>query len=579
MGSSGGSDRLLAGRYQLVSRLGRGGMGTVWRAVDTLLGRHVAVKELHLDEGLDGMSALDIQQQHERTLREARTVAQIKHPNVIVLHDVVEEDGRPWIVMELVDGGSLADQLAAEGPAGPREAARVGVALVDALRVAHARGVLHRDIKPANVLVEAGTRRVVLTDFGIAQVTGSATITETGTFVGSPEYTAPERMSGRRTGPESDLWSLGVLLCTLVSGESPFRRDSLGGVLHAVVFDEIRAPEAAGALAPVIEGLLQRDPDQRLTGDQAARMLRMCLEPGDTPEIPLEYTPTQPAVPVSNGHASGHGAAGHGASGFGSAGYGSAGFGGAGYGGATPVAAPAAPEAPTPVAPVPRGRGPRRRTALMAAVAVVALAGLGAGVAALALDREDGDTADEGRGGGKGTASATTDPGKKPSKGSPTPSNTSSKAAVPKGYELVDDPEGFTIAVPKGYSREFKPPRVYYNSPGMEFRIGIHVQEQDPKGPLRLSREADARGPQDYPGYRGGQVIETDRKGLPAALWAFIWNGSADDGGSRQTYDLTWDEAGRMYDVWVSAPVAKKSEGKQHFDTAVNTFSQSAGRN
>ncbi|ADI07924.1 serine/threonine protein kinase [Streptomyces bingchenggensis BCW-1] len=575
MGSFGGSDRLLAGRYQLVGRLGRGGMGTVWRAVDTLLGRDVAVKELHFDEELDGMSALDVQQQHERTLREARTVAQIKHPNVIVLHDVVEEDGRPWIVMELVDGSSLADQLAAEGAVGPREAARVGVALVDALRVAHARGVLHRDIKPANVLVEAGTRRVVLTDFGIAQVTGSTTITETGTFVGSPEYTAPERMSGRRTGPESDLWSLGVLLCTLVSGESPFRRDSLGGVLHAVVFDEIRAPEAAGALAPVIEGLLQRDPDVRLTGDAAARMLRMCLAPGDTPEIPLEYTPTQPAVPVSTGRAPGH-APGHAPGYDGAEGYGAAGYGASGAAaGATPAAAPAAPEAPTPVAPAPRGRGPRGRTALMAAVAVVALAGLGAGVAVLALDRGDDDGANEGRGGDKATATATTDPGKKPSKAPPTPS----KAAVPDGYELVDDPAGFTIAVPKGYSRDFKPPRVYYNSPGMEFRIGIHIQEPDPKGPLQLSQEADARGPQDYPGYRGGQVIETDRKGQPAALWAFIWNGSADDGGSRQTYDLTWNDAGKMYDVWVSAPVGEKSEGKQHFDTAVNTFSRSADQN
>ncbi|WP_370656783.1 serine/threonine-protein kinase [Streptomyces sp. NBS 14/10] len=576
MGSFGGSDRLLAGRYQLVSRLGRGGMGTVWRAVDTLLGRDVAVKELHFDEELDGMSALDVQQQHERTLREARTVAQIKHPNVIVLHDVVEEDGRPWIVMELVDGSSLADQLAAEGAVGPREAARVGVALVDALRVAHASGVLHRDIKPANVLVEAGTRRVVLTDFGIAQVTGSTTITETGTFVGSPEYTAPERMSGRRTGPESDLWSLGVLLCTLVSGESPFRRDSLGGVLHAVVFDEIRAPEAAGALGPVIEGLLQRDPDVRLTGDAAARMLRMCLAPGDTPEIPLEYTPTQPAVPVATGQTPGH-ASGHTpgqASGYGAAGYGGAGYGG----GATPAAAPAAPEPPTPVAPAPLGRGPRRRKALMAGVAVVALAGIGAGVAVLALDRKDGGTADEGRSGDKTSATAPTDPGKKPSP-SGKQSPTSSKAAVPDGYELVDDPAGFTIAVPEGYSRDVKPPRVYYNSPGMEFRIGIHIQEQDPKGPLQLSREADARGSEDYPGYRGGQVIETDRKGQPAALWAFIWNGSADDGGSRQTYDLTWNEAGKMYDVWVSAPVGKKSEGKQHFDTAVNTFSRSAGQN
>ncbi|GDY54478.1 hypothetical protein SVIO_051010 [Streptomyces violaceusniger] len=240
---TGGEGRLIANRYRLATRLGRGGMGTVWRAVDELLGRDVAVKELHVDEGL---TAFDSQLRGERTLREARTVAQIKHPNVIVLHDVIEEDDCAWIVMELVDGFSLADRLGADGPVGAREAGRIAAALLGALRAAHARGVLHRDIKPANVLVESGTGRVVLTDFGIAQVTGSTTITETGSFVGSPEYTAPERMSGRRTGPESDLWSLGVLLCTLVGGESPFHRESLAGVLHAVVFDEIPIPEAAG---------------------------------------------------------------------------------------------------------------------------------------------------------------------------------------------------------------------------------------------------------------------------------------------------------------------------------------------
>ncbi|GAA3363476.1 hypothetical protein GCM10017744_058340 [Streptomyces antimycoticus] len=292
---TGGEGRLIANRYRLATRLGRGGMGTVWRAVDELLGRDVAVKELHVDEGL---TAFDSQLRGERTLREARTVAQIKHPNVIVLHDVIEEDECAWIVMELVDGLSLADRLSAHGPVGAREAGRIAAALLDALRAAHARGVLHRDIKPANVLVESGTGRVVLTDFGIAQVTGSTTITETGSFVGSPEYTAPERMSGRRTGPESDLWSLGVLLCTLVRGESPFHRESLAAVLHAVVFDEIPVPEAAGPLKPVIEGLLRRDPEERLSGDEVERMLRMAQEVGDTPEIPLEYTPTQPSVPI-----------------------------------------------------------------------------------------------------------------------------------------------------------------------------------------------------------------------------------------------------------------------------------------
>ncbi|MFG2226900.1 protein kinase [Streptomyces sp. NPDC048644] len=281
MGSFGGEGRLIAGRYRLAERLGRGGMGTVWRAADELLGRQVAVKELHLDDGVGDPEA---QVQRERAMREARTVAGIKHPNVVVVHDVVEQDGRPWIVMELVEGPSLADRLSTGGPVAPREAARIGVALLGALRTAHTRGVLHRDVKPANVLMEPGTGRIVLTDFGIAQVPGVATLTESGGFVGSPEYTAPERMAGHGTGPEADLWSLGVLLCAALSGESPFRRDSLGGILHAVVHDEIDIPEAARPLLAVVRGLLERDPAQRLDAAETDRLLRGYLHSGRAPE-------------------------------------------------------------------------------------------------------------------------------------------------------------------------------------------------------------------------------------------------------------------------------------------------------
>ncbi|CAM5502910.1 Serine/threonine-protein kinase PknD [Streptomyces afghaniensis] len=275
--------RVIAGRYRLEARLGRGGMGVVWRATDQLLGRGVAVKELPFDETL---SAAEARRQRDRTLREARAVAQLSHPHIIVVHDVVEDDERPYIVMELIEGGSLADRLATEGPVEAAEAARIGIALLGALRAAHAAGVLHRDLKPDNVLLEAGTDRVVLTDFGIAQVAGAPTLTENGSFVGSPEYTAPERMSGVRTGPESDLWSLGALLCAALSGESPFHRDSLGGVLHAVVVGDIRPPAQAGPLLPVVQGLLERDPDRRLDADRAERMLRVFRETGSTPQAP-----------------------------------------------------------------------------------------------------------------------------------------------------------------------------------------------------------------------------------------------------------------------------------------------------
>ncbi|MEU6482898.1 serine/threonine-protein kinase [Streptomyces sp. NPDC046887] len=248
-------------------------MGTVWRAYDELLGRRVAVKELHLDELHEDAGAAG-----SSSLREARAIARVHHPHIVCVHDVVEEDGVPYIVMELVEGGSLARRLARHGPLAPREAARLGLALLSALRAAHALGVLHRDLKPANVLLEEGTGRVVLTDFGIAQLAGSTTITEVGMFVGSPEYTAPERMRGAQAGPASDLWSLGALLCAALTGQSPFHRDSLGGVLHAVVEEDIRPPAAAGPLLPVVRGLLQRDPDRRMGGAEAERLLRSYAE-------------------------------------------------------------------------------------------------------------------------------------------------------------------------------------------------------------------------------------------------------------------------------------------------------------
>ncbi|GAA4952631.1 hypothetical protein GCM10023238_18750 [Streptomyces heliomycini] len=211
--------------------------------------------------------------------------------------------------------------------------------------------MLHRDLKPANVLLENGTGRVVLTDFGIARMSGSTTLTETGSFVGSPEYTAPERMSGARTGPESDLWSLGALLCTALSGESPFRRDSLGGVLHAVVVDEIRPPAEAGPILPVVRGLLERDPDRRLDADRAERMLRAFRETGRTPQaappgpLPPDRDAPRRRPPVRRGEAGGgtRGASGPAAAHEGCARRGTGGRRHGGSGGVRGGAAPAGP--------------------------------------------------------------------------------------------------------------------------------------------------------------------------------------------------------------------------------------------
>ncbi|WP_405464562.1 serine/threonine protein kinase [Streptomyces jietaisiensis] len=569
MGTEGENVRVIAGRYRLRNRLGRGGMGVVWRATDQLLGRDVAVKELPFDGSL---SAEEARARRDRTLREARAVAQLHHPHIIVVHDVVEDDERPYIVMELIDGGSLAERIAAEGPLDVREAARLGVDLLGALSRAHEAGVLHRDLKPANVLLESGTGRVVLTDFGIAQVAGASTLTETGSFVGSPEYTAPERMSGARTGPESDLWSLGALLCAALSGESPFRRDSVGEVLHAVVLDEIRPPERAGPLLPVVRGLLDRDPERRMSAPEAERLLREVYETGRAPRgtghtargatgrTPLgsyrtrapSYTPTQRNVPRAP---------------------------------AGPPS-PSSPPSGTPsAAPARPGRHSTRSLMLMAAL-VAALTGAGVTAAALLLHGDGDGGGEPGRPGPETSVSAPrptptpspsgTTPGTTGSASAPAPGASASTAAghrAPSGYRTVRDPEGFSLAVPEGFTRRPQGERVFYLSADGHVRLGIKVAAPDPGGPLAVMRRAHAGGPSTNPGYRAGRVTRTGHEGRPAALWEFTWDGfDAAAEGPRHTYDLCWDEGGRMYDVWVSAPVGRGREAREYFDVAVDTF-------
>ncbi|MFF8939695.1 serine/threonine-protein kinase [Streptomyces paradoxus] len=261
---------MIAGRYRLLAPLGEGGMGTVWRARDEVLHREVAVKEVRAPAGLAGD---DVQRMYARLEREAWAAARVANHNVVTVYDVATDDGRPWIVMELVRGLSLAEVLDAEGPMPPQRAAHIGAEVLAALRAAHEAGVLHRDVKPANVLI-SNDGRIVLTDFGIAMVEGSSALTMTGEVIGSPEFLAPERALGRTPGPESDLWSLGVLLYAAVEGHSPFRHDTPLSTLRAIVDEELPPPHRAGPLAPVIEGLLRKDPEQRLPPERAEQDLR-----------------------------------------------------------------------------------------------------------------------------------------------------------------------------------------------------------------------------------------------------------------------------------------------------------------
>ncbi|MFE7326147.1 serine/threonine-protein kinase [Streptomyces sp. NPDC057565] len=273
-----GEDRLIAGRYRLLGPLGQGGMGIVWRARDEVLGREVAVKEVRAPSGLP---ASDVQRLYARLEREAWAAARVSHRNVVTVYDVATEDSRPWIVMELIRGLALSDVLDADGPMPPQRAAHIGAEVLAALRSAHGSGVLHRDVKPGNVLI-ANDGRVVLTDFGIAMVEGTSALTMTGELIGSPEFLAPERALGRTPGPESDLWSLGVLLYAATEGNSPFRQNTPLNTLRAVVDEELPPPRRAGPLAPVVEALLRKDPAERLSAAEAEHRLRI-VAAGGTP--------------------------------------------------------------------------------------------------------------------------------------------------------------------------------------------------------------------------------------------------------------------------------------------------------
>ncbi|MFI0779785.1 serine/threonine-protein kinase [Streptomyces sp. NPDC021212] len=282
--------RLIGGRYRLLGRLGHGGMGTVWRAHDQIVDREVAVKEPRVPAHVPDRERQTVYQRMER---EVRAAARIDHPSVVTVHDVVVEDGRPWIVMELVRGDSLADRLA-EGTLDPREAARIGLAVLGALSAAHAAGVLHRDVKPDNVLL-GGDDRVVLTDFGIAQVEGEQGLTETGSFVGSPEFISPERVLGQRPGPASDLWSLGVVLYAAVEGMSPFRRSHTPATLQAVLSAEPQRPaRAPDALGSITMRLLLKDPAMRPSEAETREALESVVRP-----VPQQLPTAPPAAPAA----------------------------------------------------------------------------------------------------------------------------------------------------------------------------------------------------------------------------------------------------------------------------------------
>lgn len=287
--------RLLGGRYRVTGQIGRGGMGVVCRAVDEVLSREVAVKVLR---AYTDASAPELADLRTRMQREARAAARVRHPGVVTVHDVIHEDGRPVIVMELVDGPSLDDALDRGGAMDPREIAAIGAKVMDALDAAHQVGVLHRDVKPGNVLLErrdrradrpdAGVGRVVLTDFGIASIEapddGASThLTRSGELVGSLDYLPPERAQGQPPSPASDIWSLGMTLYAAVEGSgAPFRRTSVWSTLTAIVSEPLPEPRRAGPLTPVLHALMAKDPAARPSAAEARALLTAVADGRDT---------------------------------------------------------------------------------------------------------------------------------------------------------------------------------------------------------------------------------------------------------------------------------------------------------
>ncbi|AVH57008.1 MULTISPECIES: serine/threonine-protein kinase [Streptomyces] len=479
------SERLLAGRYRLGDVLGRGGMGTVWRAEDETLGRTVAVKELRFPSSIDEDEKRRL---ITRTLREAKAIARIRNNGAVTVFDVVDEDNRPWIVMELIEGKSLAEVIREDGLLTPKRAAEVGLAILDVLRSAHREGILHRDVKPSNVLISEDGR-VVLTDFGIAQVEGDPSITSTGMLVGAPSYISPERARGHKPGPAADLWSLGGLLYASVEGVPPYDKGSAIATLTAVMTEPVEQPKNAGPLENVIYGLLAKDPGQRLDDAGARAMLSDVLyasEPKETVPEPSDATKVVawPPVPDEGPGAGSSGGAGAkrgeeaadrlrgalrsvrkaaAAAGAGTEASGPAGDEGAASAGASTAVSPAASASPSasgssaasgksgsgsgwPVAPDrPPRPAPRasltdvvpRRTLVIVAV-IVALAVLGT-VLALTLGGGDGDGAKDGK---SGDTKAAVSSGATASSGSKNSGGTHTDGGDKTGASAGSDPEG-----------------------------------------------------------------------------------------------------------------------------------------
>ncbi|MFF8041179.1 MULTISPECIES: serine/threonine-protein kinase [Streptomyces] len=566
-------------------------MGTVWRSYDELLGRQVAVKRLHVSPQLEPD---ELARRNERTRREAQSAARINHPNVVSVHDVVDDAGLPCIVMEYVPSVTLGDLIKeatlSDGAVPLGEVARIGRGMVAALRAAHSAGVLHRDVKPGNVLLgEDG--RVVLTDFGIAVATGTSTLTKTGELIGSIDYLAPERVRGGTPGPASDLWALGATLYQALEGRPPFRKLTAVETAYSIAVDPLDPPRNAGALTGLIEALLAKDPADRPSAQAVEQALRApaahtnttawlsgasahgaagdstATTAGTTPPAHGDHTntpaptpaPTPPsatgsyhlAPPATNG-TSDTSTAGNTAGNT------------APTGAFTPATGPTAPvnhpataPATTPP-PSEKQPGKRGRTILLTAVSLVAALAL-AGSTLYALGYwPDGD------------AQASDSRTPQPENPSPTPSKPRAKPTprpVPAGYHRVTDPAaGVDFPLPNGWTRQKQANGSVYLNPNQ--LVGLRIESLDFAGANPLQRWKDneraALNEGKFPGYQQLRMQETRFRDRPAALWEWKWSGSRRE---FRAIDLGFGRPGeKEYAIYLSAPATEWDRYKKVFD-------------
>jgi serine/threonine protein kinase len=600
---------LVAERYRLLDRLGSGGMGVVWLARDEVLGRDVAIKEVVLPPGLspDERDLVRL-----RTRREARAAARLSHVNVVRIYDVVDGPAAPWIVMEYVPSRSLQQELSENGPMPSARAAQIGLDVLAALRAAHRAGVLHRDVKPGNVLL-AEDGRVVLTDFGLATVSGEAAVTRPGLVIGSPGFISPERARGEPGQPESDLWSLGATLYAAVEGHGPFDRDSAIATLTAVGNEDPDPPQNAGPLAQVFDGLLRKDPAARMRDAEVERRLRRVAgagratrrprflarrSPGPAAALPAPRPPAEPqhpAVPQQPGEpekpqrqtavepqptpvepersASERPAP------------------------ETPAREKPAPERPTTVEPE-KATAPaeptERQKATEPAPPVVGRARVLAGVPArrrlpaligllilmimvplaFVLLRNAPDRPPDGT--QPPPAPRTTDPAPTPTTTPSVPSTTAATAsqqspALPAGWHVYRDRTGFSVGVPTNWEVSRRGTMVYFREPGGGRVLGIDQTDRPKPDPVADWESQESRRVRagDFPSYQRVHIQKCDYF-VACADWEFT---HASGGGRTRVNNRGVVVSPRKaYGFWWSTPESQWTESRDELETVFRTF-------